>query len=56
MKKILFLLVVTICFCGCGNTDITKEEPTQNIIEKYSENKVYRINYNKDKGAITLAC
>ena len=26
------------------------------LIEKYLKNKVYRINYNKDNGAITLAC
>ncbi len=33
MKKILILLA-TICCCGCG-TDITKEEPTQNLKVKY---------------------
>ena len=47
MKKILILLVVTICFCGCGNTDIIKEEPTQNIIEKYyykdSDEKLFTV-------------
>ena len=34
MKKILILLA-TICLCGCGNTDVTKEEPIQNIKLKY---------------------
>lgn len=34
MKKILILLV-TICLCGCGSSSVTKEEPTQNLNEKY---------------------
>ncbi|MBO5389582.1 MAG: hypothetical protein J6A59_15920 [Lachnospiraceae bacterium] len=38
------------CMCEVLQADF------ENLIEKYSENKVYRINYNKDNGAITLAC
>ena len=34
MKKILILLAA-ICLCGCSNTDVTKEEPMQNIELKY---------------------
>lgn len=28
MKKILILLA-TMCCCGCGNTGVTKEKPTE---------------------------
>lgn len=37
MKKILILLAA-ICCCGCGNTGVTKEEPTQNLNLKYYYN------------------
>ena len=41
-------------FCGCM-CEILQAD-FERLIEKYSKNKVYRINYNKDNGAITLAC
>ena len=44
----------TCIFCGCM-CEILQDD-FEKIIEKYLNNKVYRINYNKDNGAITLAC
>lgn len=43
-----------IVFFGCMR-DILQAD-FERLIERYSKNKVYRINYNKDDGAITLAC
>ena len=43
-----------IVFFGCM-CDILQAD-FERLIERYSKNKVYRINYNKDDGAITLAC
>ena len=44
----------TCIFCGCMCKILQAD--FEKIIEKYLNNKVYRINYNKDNGAITLAC
>lgn len=41
-------------FCGCMCEVLQAD--FEKIIEKYLNNKVYRINYNKDNGAITIAC
>lgn len=41
-------------FCGCMCNILQAD--FERLIEKYLKNKVYRINYNKDNGAITLAC
>ena len=44
----------TCIFCGCM-CEILQAD-FEKIIEKCLNNKVYRINYSKDNGAITLAC
>ena len=41
-------------FCGC-QCEILQAD-FENIVEKYLDNVVYRINYNKENCAITIAC